>query len=679
MSLTERQIEIPSDLTAAIADVRNNGTETDWVLASLSSESEEDLAIRVVGSGTGGISAMRELFTQDNIYYGLVRTTHAVEGELTVNIKFVFVSFIGEGIGVMRKAKVSTLTGDISKAFDPFHCELKNISSKDEATDEAVQKELNSMFGGVMAAKQVDDGTMRIGQRTVKIGQQGAGDRKKSALSERQNVSMPPELAAAIADVRNDASPTNWCLCGFAATGLTLEMTGAGSGSGGIGELAALLTQDNIFYGLYRTTQVLDEKAPPQVRFVFITFVGEGISVMRKAKISTLRGTIAADFDPFHCELLNVSSQAEVTDEAVDKELATKYGTAIATQVAPAADGSSTMRIGQKTVKVEQKAQTRKVSVMGEKQSVALPAELAGAIADVRNDATPTDWCLCGFDSGGAGAEMRMVGSGAGGVAELSALLAQDGVYYGLVRTTETIDASVTVKFVFVSFIGESVAPMRKAKISTLKGTITVAFEPFHAELLNASSKEEVTAESIVELLKKSDGRTGAAQATARKEAKVVVTKTMAGADAVYAAPEAQETPAPVKAAVAAVRSDGDPAAWCLLGYDNGKAPQLAVVAQGEGAADEMAPHLTADALLYALVRVTQTIDASVTVKFALVSWVGEQVAPMRKAKLSAMRGQATALLSPHHTELLNVSSPNEVTHAAIMEQLASQGGSTAR
>ena len=60
-----------------------------------------------------------------------------------------------------------------------------------------------------------------------------------------------------------------------------------------------------------------------------------------KAKISTLRGTIAADFDPFHCELLNVSSQAEVTDEAVAKELATKYGTAIATQVAPAADGLS--------------------------------------------------------------------------------------------------------------------------------------------------------------------------------------------------------------------------------------------------------------------------------------------------------------------------------------------------
>ena len=68
--------------------------------------------------------------------------------------------------------------------------------------------------------------------------------------------------------------------------------------------------------------------------------------------------------------------------------------------------------------------------------------------------------------------------------------------------------------------------------------------------------------------------------------------------------------------------------------------------------------------------RVTQRIDASVTVKFALVSWVGEEVAPMRKARLSSLRGQASSVLSPYHTELLNVASAAEVTHEAIMKQL---------
>ena len=79
--------------------------------------------------------------------------------------------------------------------------------------------------------------------------------------------------------------------------------------------------------------------------------------------------------------------------------------------------------------------------------------------------------------------------------------LHDDGVFYGLVRTVEQIDQSTTVKFVFVSFIGEGVKPLRKARISTFKGTVTEAFEPFHAELLNATSKGEVTDEEITKLL----------------------------------------------------------------------------------------------------------------------------------------------------------------------------------
>ena len=86
--------------------------------------------------------------------------------------------------------------------------------------------------------------------------------------------------------------------------------------------------------------------------------------------------------------------------------------------------------------------------------------------------------------------------------------------------------------------------------------------------------------------------------------------------------------------------------------------------------AESLQPYLTPGALLYALVRVGQQVDRSYTVKFALVSWVGEEVAPLRKAKLSSMRGQASQLLSPFHTELLNVSQLAEVSHAAIMKQL---------
>ena len=64
------------------------------------------------------------------------------------------ISFIGEAIGVMRKALVSTLRGDITAAFDPFHCELLNLSSKEEVSEAAIKQELGAMFGGEVAYQQ---------------------------------------------------------------------------------------------------------------------------------------------------------------------------------------------------------------------------------------------------------------------------------------------------------------------------------------------------------------------------------------------------------------------------------------------------------------------------------------------------------------------------------------------
>ena len=58
--LTEKQIDIPAELQQRIADVRDNSTPTDWVLASLSAESEGAAALRVVGSGSSGVRVHRE-------------------------------------------------------------------------------------------------------------------------------------------------------------------------------------------------------------------------------------------------------------------------------------------------------------------------------------------------------------------------------------------------------------------------------------------------------------------------------------------------------------------------------------------------------------------------------------------------------------------------------------------
>jgi len=479
-------------------------------------------------------------------------------------------------------------------------------------------------------------------------------------------VAMPEGLAPAIALVRDNASKTNWCLIGYEADGLALKMIG--TGEGGTAELAANLADDNICYGLVRTSEAVDKT--DNVKFIFVSFIGEGVKPMRRAKVSTFKGTIAESFAPYHIELLNATSKSEVTDQAITELLGSMFGQAVSRPHG----ASQEMRLpGGRTVKVTEGAAKSDRGAMAEKQVVVLPDGLAPAIAAVRDNASPVDWCLCGYEAE-PGLGIVMVGSGEGGTAALAAKLADDNIYYGLVRTTEQIDKSTTVKFVFVSFIGEGVKPMRKAKISTLKGTVTEAFEPFHAELLNATSAAEVTPEAITEMLKRTDGAVGTAQATPRREQEVRVTKTMGGGGAggvLASAPREEEPVAEeVAAAIAAVRSDADPTTWVCLGYSDGKAPSLTLVAKGEGAAEAMQPHLDKAQVMHGLVRVSQQVDRSTTVKFAALSWLGDEVPPLRKAKLSSMRGAADKVLSPVHAELLNVSEAASVSHQAIMERL---------
>jgi len=184
-----------------------------------------------------------------------------------------------------------------------------------------------------------------------------------------------------------------------------------------------------------------------------------------------------------------------------------------------------------------------------------------------------------------------------------------------------------------------------------------------------------VTVESITKTIKRTDGTVGSAKATPRREQEVRITKTMGGGGvggtfSSQTPREEQLVLTEVAQAIAAVRSDSTETTWACLGYTDGKAPELRVVATGVGPADRLQPHLDASQVLYCLVRVGQQVDHSMTVKFAAISWLGDEVAPLRKAKLSSMRGSVDRLLSPVHTELLNVSEAGSVSHAAIMQRL---------
>lgn len=205
------------------------------------------------------------------MYYGLVRTTEQIDKSTTV--KFVYITFIGENIGVMRRAKISTFKGTVTKAFEPFHAEMLNATSVDEVNETAITDLLQQMFGNAVETPTASSGTMRIGQATLKITQKNE-KQKANAFSDRQNVEVAPEVDDAIRDVRNDATDTNWMLSTFSNGALTL----VGSGNGGANKLAKQLSPDGVFYGFVRTTEKIDKSTT--VKFVFISFLGESLGDM---------------------------------------------------------------------------------------------------------------------------------------------------------------------------------------------------------------------------------------------------------------------------------------------------------------------------------------------------------------------------------------------------------------
>jgi hypothetical protein len=71
------------------------------------------------------------------------------------------------------------------------------------------------------------------------------------------------------------------------------------------------------------------------------------------------------------------------------------------------------------------------------------------------------------------------------------------------------------------------------------------------------------------------------------------------------------------------VRNDAAPKGWALLTYADGSMENIVTVAKGDGNADELATHLDDEKIMFALVRVTEKIDNSTTIKFAHIHFTG--------------------------------------------------------
>jgi hypothetical protein len=288
------------------------------------------------------------------------------------------------------------------------------------------------------------------------------------------------------------------------------------------------LRDDIVAYGLVKKVERIDESNT--LRFCFVYWLGERVPRMQRARISTHRGTVLDFFAPFHVDL-SPTRIDEISDEIVKGLISRTVGTesrvletTIPSERVVATRGSASHQSPvsqsapsqpQDTVKpvhkLGEKRETpiKKTVVPGvptEKRDIILADEegIRNAIKNVRNDSGGNNWVLVTYDAPKS-KTLVLLGTGSGGLKELVSHLKDDIVAYGLYRTTEKIDDSVTVKFCFIDWVGEKINRMQRAVLGTHSGAVKELFHPYHVDIY-PTKLDEVTEEIIVTKIKNAAG-----------------------------------------------------------------------------------------------------------------------------------------------------------------------------
>jgi hypothetical protein len=336
-------------------------------------------------------------------------------------------------------------------------------------------------------------------------------------------------------------------------------------------------------------------------------------------------------------------------------------------------------------------------------------AEASGAISDLRNNNTSTNWVLFSYSDTQKNT-LVLTGSGSGGVDELKPKLDLSKVSYGLVRVTDQIDNSVTVKFVFIVWCGEKVPFVKKAQITTHKGSISTLVGQYHNDVY-ANNPDELSEELIISKVRAASGtasfvkdapassnapasHTSAPQASSSSSSsspasasssasyrgashsttpKSVNTTKTPGVAASTTAVVIFENEEELRNAFRQVRADNDDTDWLLMGYE-GNTNKIKLVGKGANGLDELLGHLKEDQILYGLYRTTDTIDNTVAVKFVLILWVGERVPIIRKAKIVTHKGDITSFVGQYHVDV-SASNLNEINEDIVRDLVQRASG----
>ena len=127
---------------------------------------------------------------------------------------------------------------------------------------------------------------------------------------------------------------------------------------------------------------------------------------------------------------------------------------------------------------------------------------IAQAYSDVRKDTVDTTYAIFGYASN---TKIGVQNTGTGGWDEFIGHFKDDEAQFGFIRVTTGDNESKRVKFIFVSWVGETVGPLKRAKVSVHKASVKEIVRDYAAEI-HAENRDELDEELAMAKVKKAGG-----------------------------------------------------------------------------------------------------------------------------------------------------------------------------
>jgi hypothetical protein len=282
------------------------------------------------------------------------------------------------------------------------------------------------------------------------------------------------------------------------------------SGTGDVSEVRAQFDETKVCYALVRKIEQID--ATEAVKFVYIRWVGSQVPTMQRAKLASHAGTVSQYFAPHHTTL-DAPELSEVTDENVMTAIKKASGTFQHVLEGSRGGGGGGAGGGGHSAHSQPRlggggggVKTHGGVVATVEAIVNFEDENAirAAIKAVRADSDPTNWCLITYTAEKS-KTLKLLATGTGNLDDLKSHLNDKMIAYGLYRTLDQVDESVTVKFVWIDWRGANIHRMQKAALGTHSGAVKELFQPYHVDI-QASSDDEITDALIHEKLSNAAG-----------------------------------------------------------------------------------------------------------------------------------------------------------------------------